>query len=175
MGMILSAIGAYLIGSAPFGLLVERLLSERSFKHIAAILADILKGFIAVALLTPVGPWSQALTATAVVAGHQWSILGGERGNTGLAVAAGAISVISPIAIPVWAFLWALTFVISGYQPVASATATVFFAPLLGWIAGWPLGLMSLPVCAMILDRLRPALRRVLLGTEPRHIWRAGS
>lgn len=175
MSIILAAAVAYLLGCVSAGPLVLRLLPERSWNHLAAHLADALKGAAAVALLTPAGPWSPAVTATAVVAGHLWPVTGRQEAGLGLAVAAGALSMISPVSPFVWALLWAITFVATGFQPVACAVATIFFAPLMGYIAGWPLGAMALPVCVMIMDRLRPSLRRVLLGTEPRHVWRAGS
>jgi hypothetical protein len=85
------------------------------------------------------------------------------------------VSVISPVTPAIWVFLWAVTFVLSGYHPVACAVATIFFGPVMGYVAGWPLGAMALPVCVMILDRLRAGLRRAMLGTEPRHVWRARS
>ena len=174
MMIILAAVGAYLLGCVPAGRLVEQLLGERAWTRWAMIAADALKGVLAVSLLTPVGPWSQALTATAVLAGHLYPITGDESRDAGLSVAAGALSVVSPVAVPVYALLWAIGFVISGYQALGAGMAVILFAPAFGFVAGWPLGLISVPVCVMLLERLRPALRRVVLGTEPRHLWRTG-
>ena len=60
----------------------------------------------------------------------------------------------------------------SGPITVACAIATALFGPALGWFAGWPLGLIALPSCLMLLERQRAALRRVLRGEEPKHHWR---
>jgi len=172
--IVLFAVLSYLLGNVPVAQLVEHALGERRLTPWAVHAANALKGIAAVMLLTPTGPWGQMVSATGVVAGHLYPLAGRDDRDLGLGVAAGALAVVSPVAPFVWLFLWAIGFVVSGYQAVGSAVATVFLAPALGWWAGWPLGVISLPVCYMILDRLRPALRRVVLGTEPRHVWRTG-
>jgi len=136
--------------------------------------ADVLKGVLAVALAGSGASTSlQALLAATVVAGHNWPVWLRGHGGKGLATAAGALSVVTPIAVPVWGVLWGIGYVASGYIVVGTLAATVLLALAVGFVAGWGFGLAMVPTCLLILARHREKVRRLLLGTEPRHYWRA--
>ena len=173
-GIIFPAAAAYAAGCVPAAALVERLVGPHSWSRWAGWAVDVVKGFAAVVLFEAAHPWGAALAATAVVAGHVWPIAGGAPGRQPLLVAAGALSAVSPIAVPAWGLIWGLAYVASGWPSAASAAATVLAPLAVGVVAGWPLGLMCVPVCVLVLERMREPIRRVLLGTEPRHLWRGG-
>lgn len=190
-------VAAYLIGSLPSAYLVVRwsrgadlralesgsVGALNAFRATGAgwvgwtvLVLDVLKGVAAVAIAGPgASTVLQSLLATAAIAGHNWPIWLGGRGGKGLATAAGALTVLTPVAVPVWGVLWGLGYVVSGYIVVGTLVATVAVAPLVGVVAGWGFGLAMIPGCALILVRHRDKVRRLLLGTEPRHYWRAKS
>ena len=170
------ALASYLVGSLPIARLAaparEAGVSPRWLRA-GMIAADALKGLLVMGFLGASGnPYVQSLVATAVVAGQQWPFWTSERDERGLAVAAGALTLVTPIAAPVWAVLWAIGYVASGYLTAGSAFATLLFPLATGFLAGWPFALVSLPVCVMVLERHRVAVRRMLAGLEPRHYWR---
>ncbi len=142
----------------------------------SVLVADVAKGALAVALAgSGAGVLLQSLVAAAAVAGHNWPLWLHGKGGKGLATAAGALTVLSPLAVPVWAVLWGIGYVASGYIVVGTLVATILVAPAVGFLAGWGFGLAMVPACLLILARHREKVRRLLLGSEPRHYWRAQS
>lgn len=174
-GIVTSAIAAYAVGCLPVAALVARVAPGRPWTPWASGAADFLKGLVGAALLAPSHPWGIAVSATAVATGHLWPAFGGAVPRQPLPAAAGAVGAITPIAVPLWGLLWALAYVGWGYVEAAAALATLLLPVAIGIVAGWPLALMAVPVCVAVLRQLRPAVRRALLGTEPRHRWRTGS
>ncbi len=104
--------------------------------------------------------------------GRQWAPFNRSRTVKGFMVAAGAITMITPLALPLWGFLWALGFVVSGYRAAGTLVATALLPFALGISAGWPFALIVAPAWLLILIRLRPEARRVLLGVEQKYHWR---
>jgi glycerol-3-phosphate acyltransferase PlsY len=174
MGIVSGAAAAYLVGCVPAARFASRLAAGRRWASWAGIAADAAKGFIACAMFPRVGTLGQALLITAIVAGDQWPIVGAERGRLGLAAGIGALTALTPVAPFVWGVLWAAGFTASGYFPVASAVATALLPLALGPVSGWPIGLIALPGCLMVLERLRERLRAVQSGEAVKHHWRIG-
>ena len=133
---------------------------------------DFVVGGAAVGLIANSNPWSLTLAATAVVAGRQWPMFGSAQGSKGLWAAGGALSAITPLAVPVGAVLWAIGFVGSGYRSAGIVAAIVLLPVALGATAGWSFGLMAIPVCVLCFERQRADLARLMAGTEPKHHWR---
>ena len=175
MGIISGAVAAYLVGCVPAARLVSERAAGRRWTPWAAALADVAKGFLALWLLAPVGSMGQAFILTAVVAGDQWPVFGKDIGRSGQWVLLGAIADVTPVAPPLWAVLWGIGFVASGYFTIGKAVATALLPPVLGFVAGWPLGWIALPGCAMVLERSREAVRRAQSGEEPKHYWNSAS
>lgn len=193
----LAIAAAYLIGSLPTAFLLVRWArgvdirdaesgsvgALNAFRATGAgwvgwtvLVVDVLKGAVAVALAGGGASTSlQAVVAAAVVAGHNWPIWLRGRGGKGLATAAGACTIITPIAVPVWGVLWGIGYVASGYIVAGTLLATLLLPAAVGVLAGWGFGLAVVPVCLLILARHREKLRGLLRGTEPRHYWRAKS
>ena len=170
------AAGAYLLGCAPAAPLTRRVAGASPWTGALEVLADALKGYLAVTLLSPGISLGPALVATAVVAGHQWPAFWSEPGRSaGTAVLVGALTAITPLAAPLWAALWGLAFVITGYVQASSLAATALILPAIGLSAGWPLALFSLPPTGMVLSRLGPMWASWRRGEEPKYLWRSGS
>jgi acyl phosphate:glycerol-3-phosphate acyltransferase len=140
------------------------------------LVVDVLKGAVAVALAGGGASTSlQAVVAAAAVAGHNWPVWLRWRGGKGLATAAGACTIVTPIAVPVWGLLWGIGYVASGYIVAGTLLATLLLPLAVGVVAGWGFGLAMVPSCLLILARHRAKVRALLRGTEPRHYWRAKS
>ena len=175
MGIISGAVTAYLVGCVPAARVAAALSAGRRWASGAGALADAAKGFLALWLLAPSGSVAQALLVTAIVAGDQWPVFGKEIGRSGQWALLGAIAVVTPVAPPLWAVLWGIGFVASGYFAIGRAVATAALPPLLGFVAGGPLGWIALPGCVMVLERSRELVRRARAGGEPKHHWKSAS
>jgi glycerol-3-phosphate acyltransferase PlsY len=171
MGIISGAVAAYLVGCVPTARVASTLSAGRRWAPWAGPLADLAKGFVALLLFAPNGSMAQAFVLTAVVAGDQWPAFGKDIGRGGQWVLLGAIAEVTPVAPPIWAVLWGVGFVASGYFTIAKAAATALLPPVLGFVAGGPLGWIALPGCAMVLERSREAVRQARAGGEPKHHW----
>ena len=173
------AVASYVVGSLPIARLAPKPREAGVLPlWVRGVLigADVVKGVLAMSLVgASANPYAQALAATAVVAGQQWPLWTSVREERGLAVAAGALTLITPIAVPAWAVLWAIGYVVSGYLTVGTAAATALLPFVIGYFAGWPFGLVALPVCLLILERHRDGLRRIFAGGAQKHYWRRGA
>ena len=175
MGIISGAAAAYLIGCVPAARVASGLAAGRRWAPWVGPLADVAKGFFALWLLAPTASMGQALIVTAVVAGDQWPVFGREIGRSGQWALLGALAEVTPVAPPLWAVLWGIGFVVSGYFAIGRAVATALLPPLLGFVAGGPLGWIALPGCVMVLERSRELVRRAWAGDEPKHYWNSAS
>jgi glycerol-3-phosphate acyltransferase PlsY len=174
MGPISGAVVAYLLGCVPAARLASRLTNGNAAEPWVMRLADFAKGFAATALLAPIGSIGQAVTVTAVLAGDQWP-LRGEAGRSGQWAFLGAMTALTPMALPIWGALWAIGFVATGYLAMGRVAAAALLPLLLGFIAGWPIGGIALAGCVMILERNREVIRRVRAGEEPKHHWNSAA
>jgi glycerol-3-phosphate acyltransferase PlsY len=188
------AIAAYLIGSLPSAFVVVRLTRGTDLRvlesgsvgalnafratgagwiGVIVLLLDVGKGMLAVVLAGDgAGLPTLALVTALAVAGHNWPIWLGGKGGKGLATAAGALTLITPLSVPLWGVVWGLGYVASGYITLGTIVATAVLPVLLGLLAGWAYGLAAVPACLLVLARHRDKMRRLLLGAEPKHYWR---
>ncbi len=126
---LLVALGGYLIGAFPTGVVVTRLWGARDVHRagsghsgttntyrqaglVAAILVfavDLIKGLIAVWLsmaLTGYQAWAMPVAGAAAVAGPCWSIYVGFRGGMGISTAGGIFLWVLPGGVVVFAAIW---------------------------------------------------------------------
>ena len=196
MRIVALAIAAYLIGSLPSAYVVVRLARGPDLRAtesgsvgalnafratgagwvgVVTLLLDVGKGVLAVVLAGDgAGLPTLAMVTALAVAGHNWPIWLGGRGGKGLATSAGALTLITPLSVPLWGVVWGLGYVVSGYIAFGTVLATALLPVLLGLFAGWAYGLAALPTCLLVLARHREKMRRLLLGAEPKHYWRGG-
>lgn len=111
---------AYVIGAIPFDRwLVVRSGSIYSISpkgFMIVIIIDIFKGIIATLIgLLCAGWWGAYLAAIIVVFGSIYSIFLGFQGGKGIAVAAGALFVISPLLILIGIFIYILSLLLTRY------------------------------------------------------------
>jgi len=197
MRILALAVAAYLIGSLPSAFVVVRFSRGTDLRAVESgsvgalnafratgagwigvvvLILDIGKGVLAVVLAGDgAGLPTLALVTALAVAGHNWPIWLGGKGGKGLATAAGALTLVTPLTVPLWGVLWGLGYVVSGYIALGTIVATALLPLALGIFAGWAYGLVALPTALLILARHREKMRRLLLGAEPKHYWRSGA
>lgn len=154
--LILIFIAAFLIGSFPTAYLIYRIRAGGDLRQegsgnigtlnayevtrsrtvgVAVLLIDLIKGAlppIAGRMLFPDDYTVASLTLLAVVLGHNYSPWIGWKGGRGLAAAAGASLVFTPLFVGVWVLLWLAGYWKSRNVHFANIAATVLapFVPL---------------------------------------------
>ncbi len=153
-------VGAYLLGSLPFGVLLGYAALRRDIRAggsghsggtnvirqagwcigLSVVALDVAKGALAVWLALTYGEsvWAPALAAGAVVAGHCWPVFAGFRGGMGLATAGGVMLVAYPLG-----FAAALGLLITSAFVLRHSARAAFSTGLLGPFLIW--GLSSSP------------------------------
>ncbi len=182
-------VGAYLLGSVAFGIIVSKLFGlpdprtvgsgnpgatnvMRSGKKLAALLTllgDAGKGWLAVWLAQHYGlplEWVCAV-ALAVFLGHLYPVFYGFQGGKGVATVAGILFALSPVLGASVMATWALAFfmwrVSSLSALIAAGFAPVYAAAQIGF--GWVAGTV-LVLSVLLVWRHKTNIRKLLDGTE---------
>jgi glycerol-3-phosphate acyltransferase PlsY len=188
-------IGAYLLGSVSFAVIVSRALGLadprtygsknpgatnvlRSGSKLAAILTlvgDALKGWLAVWLVERIGPlfgvgdWGVALAGVAVFLGHLFPVFFGFKGGKGVATAAGVIVAFNPWLALATGLTWLIIAFFFRYSSLASLTAAVFaaFYSAFGW--GFDERFVAVAIIAgFVVFRHQANIRNLVAGKERR-------
>jgi len=188
-------IGAYLLGSVSFAVIVSRALGLadprtygsknpgatnvlRSGSKLAAVLTlagDALKGWLAVWLVERLGPlfgvgdWGVALAGVAVFLGHLFPVFFGFKGGKGVATAAGVIVAFNPWLALATGLTWLIIASFFRYSSLASLTAAVFaaFYSAFGW--GFDERFVAVAIIAgFVVFRHQANIRNLVAGKERR-------
>lgn len=152
---ILFPLLGYILGSLPFSIWVTRLVKNVDVRDAGSghatttntirqagfgwgalvLVLDIAKGFLPTYLAAQYSgeTWVIALTATAAVVGHCWTIFAGFRGGMGLATAGGSILAVNPLAFFICLGLLILLVLVVRHSARASVFAGLLIAPVL-WL-----------------------------------------
>ena len=182
-------VGAYLLGSIAFGILVSRLFGlpdprtvgsgnigatnvMRSGKKLAAFLTlagDVFKGWLPVwlALQSNMLMWVVAASGLAVFFGHLYPIFYKFRGGMGVATALGVMLGISPTLALTAVVTWLVVFLVSRYSSLAALVAALL-APAYAWfLLPYQLYIGMIAVMSLFLIwRHRSNIQKLLVGTE---------
>lgn len=182
-------IGAYLLGSIAFGILVSRLFGlpdprtvgsgnigatnvMRSGKKLAAFLTlagDVFKGWLPVwlALQSNMLMWVIAASGLAVFLGHLYPVFYKFRGGKGVATALGVMLAISPILALAAVVTWLLVFLVSRYSSLAALVAALL-APVYAWfLLPYQLYIITIVIMSSFLIwRHRSNIQKLIAGTE---------
>ncbi len=200
--LIGAAIAGYLLGASPFAYLLLRSTQGRDIrregtgnvgamnayevtgrKYIGILVGvlDILKGAAAVGVGVLIGQGNfiaAGVAALFAVVGHNYNIFLAMRGGRGLAVAAGAMGVISPLPVLLFGLMWITGYVVirrnvhvANVAGVLGATMLMFSAPelLLAKLTFIPyedpmqLRFLVLMICLQILVRHIEPMRALLM------------
>lgn len=187
--LALVAIGAYLLGSVPFGMVIARAMGLGNLREIgsgnigatnvlrtgnkgaaaATLIFDAGKGAVAVLVARAlVGEDAAQIAGLAAFSGHLFPVWLGFRGGKGVATFLGILLAlywpIGLIACATW-LLFVLLFSISSVGALAAA----WLAP--GWM--YLMGqkemlLLGAVLCTLIYIRHAANIKRILAGTEPK-------
>lgn len=183
-------VGAYLLGSVSFGILISKLFGLadprtvgsgnpgatnvlRSGKKSAALLTllgDALKGWLPVwlALQSNMLMWVVSLVGVAVFLGHLYPIYFKFKGGKGVATALGVMIAVSPLLALATAVTWGIVFATSRYASLASIVAALlspvfayyFLLPYTNYV------MLIFVLAALLVWRHRMNIQKLLAGTE---------
>ena len=196
MNLLLTALGAFLLGSIPTGYLVARAKGVDIRQHgsgnigatnvfrtlgkplgVFVFMVDALKGFAVVWLAGRFGgasDWAGIIAAVAVIAGHNYTPWLGFKGGKGIATSAGVLLAMMPWAVLCIAIVWFVVFKVSRYVSLASISAATALPLAVAalWSAGCggngPLLGFSVLISALAIWRHRTNIQRLRAGTESR-------
>lgn len=190
----LVALGAYLLCSLPFGLIIARLMGLGDLRQIgsgnigatnvlrtgsksataATLILDIGKGAVAV-LITGQTTGSSTLVAIAAVlsvVGHCFPVWLRFKGGKGVATGIGVVVAMHPLSglamIACWIATAAITRISSAAAIVSYLAAPVFLFLLADDTARLPLAIAALIIAILSIIRHRANISRLLAGTEPK-------
>jgi glycerol-3-phosphate acyltransferase PlsY len=192
LSQIIWPIGAYLLGSIPFGLLLARCKGIDLRKHgsgnigatnvarvmgkgwgLFTLVADLAKGLLpvlgciwAMAGAADLDLWI-AYTGLSAVLGHCYSIFLGFRGGKGVATAAGVFLGVCPFAVGVAVVTFIIVLKKWGYVSVGSLAAAVFVPILMHFFCpAYELELMAWGTTCIIWIKHRDNIKRLIRGDE---------
>jgi len=188
---VLIVVGAYLLGSIPFGYVLPRLLRGEDVRTrgsgnvgasnvwrvygrslgVPVALLDVAKGFVpALVGLEVGGDWVGVLAGAAAMIGHARPVfLGFGKGGKMVATAGGVAFALAPLVAAICLVLWLVVFALFRYASLASmVTASALPLLCLAFGSSWPVvGFTAVAAVGVVLLH-RHNLRRLLAGTEPR-------
>ena len=194
MSAALYALGAYLLGSIPFAIVVSRamgLADPRTYGSgnigatnvlrtgnrraaLFTLIGDAAKGWLAVIIAHVLAAPMEiiALVAFCAFLGHVFPVWLRFRGGKGVATALG---VLIPLAWPVAviaALLWLATALLSHYSSLAALVAAVASAGIAPLIVDRTTALVIAAIALLIIFRHHSNIRRLMAGTESRISFR---
>lgn len=181
---------AYLLGSIPFGLVLARLGGAGDIRRIgsgsigatnvlrtgrkglaaATVLLDAGKGVAAVVLGHALAGYDAGYVAGVLaVAGHMFPVWLRFRGGKGVATGFGVLIAANPVLALCCAAIWAATVWFSRMSSAGSLAASAM-APVIAAVLQVPFVLLACTtvVAALIWQRHRENIARLVAGTEPR-------
>ncbi|MGQ4807456.1 Glycerol-3-phosphate acyltransferase [Candidatus Entotheonellaceae bacterium PAL068K] len=182
-------VGAYLLGSISFGLLIARLRggtdprlsgsgnigatnvarTQGKIAGLLTLLGDAAKGFIAVLLAQWLGSTLLITTGAAlsVVLGHMFPLYHGFCGGRGVATALGVFVPLLPAPLLAGCVVWLAVVIIWRYVSVGSMLAAIV-VPLVAALRSYPALLVSVAgvIAVLVLVKHRSNIQRLLQGQE---------
>ncbi|WP_298097577.1 glycerol-3-phosphate 1-O-acyltransferase PlsY [Brevundimonas sp.] len=196
--LALAAVGGYLLGSIPFGVILTRLVTGEDVRSIgsgnigatnvlrtgrkdlalATLILDAGKGaaaFLIAQALFPGVPAIAAVAGGAAFLGHLFPVWLGFKGGKGVATFMGLLLAaawpLGLMAIATWLIV-AVLFRMSSFAALVAALASPLLAllplPLAGLPASGPVLALALASAFLIWIRHHENIARILKGTEPR-------
>ena len=180
----------YLLGSIPFGVVLTRAAGLGDIRKIgsgstgatnvlrtgnkkiaaATLLLDGLKGAMAVWIGAYVdGPMGAAVGGLAAVMGHSFPVWLGFKGGKGIATGFGVLLASMPLIAGICAAVWLASALILRISSASSLLACAL-APVLAIALQVPMPLMAMTllVAALVFERHKANIGRLIAGTEPK-------
>ena len=201
MGYILSALLGYLLGSIPTGYLVAaargidirtvgsgNIGATNVFRFLGVpagifvLLADAFKGWVAVAVVTPLlwslfhatagamaREWLAIIAGLSAILGHNFTCWLHFKGGKGIATSAGVIAALVPLALLIILGIWIIIFGLTRYVSLASICAAASL-PLAAWLTGQSSTMIVImgAMGVLAIYKHKANIHRHLKGTENR-------
>ena len=189
MTLILAALGGYLLGSVPFGLVITRALGLGDLRQIgsgnigatnvlrtgnkpaalATLLLDSGKGAIAVLIARALlGEHAAQIAGGAAFLGHVFPIWLGFKGGKGVATFLGTLLALAwPLGLAACA-TWLVTAVISRISSLSALVAAAASVPLTYALGRPDLMLLCALLAALVFYRHKANIARIADGSEPK-------
>lgn len=181
----------YAVGSIPFAFLVGRIATGVDLRRagsgnlgaanalrtggvavaLTVLALDMVKGACSVLLASRLAPGeaAPALAGFAAVVGHIYPVWLRFRGGKGVATAAGAFSVLSPLALAAAAAVFVVSVWLTRYVSLGSILATLALGPLAWWTGAPSIVVMTaVAVGLLVVFRHRANIGRLRRGVERR-------
>lgn len=185
---IAALVFGYLLGSIPFGLILTRLAGLGDVRKIgsgnigatnvlrtghkglaaATLLADALKGTLAVVVAGLWGPNTALLAALGAFLGHLFPVWLGFKGGKGVATFLGCLLGLKPVAALAFAGIWLAVAAIMRYSSLSALVASAA-TPAVLWLLGDRQAAELFVVLVVLLWwKHSTNIKRLLAGTEGR-------
>jgi glycerol-3-phosphate acyltransferase PlsY len=147
---------------------------------IATLLLDGAKGALAVGIAwflvpasvygLPAHQWAMVGATMAAIVGHSYSPYIGFRGGKGVATAAGALLVLTPMPWPLLLLTFLLVIVLTRIVSLGSVVIAIEYPILCLWLypEQWPIITFAFVAAALVLWRHRTNIARIARGQEPK-------
>jgi len=198
---IVAAVAAYLLGSIPTGYLVARgrgidistvgsgnIGATNVFRFLGkpagvfVLLADALKGWLAVAVLSRLlqtwlepgastleAEWIGLCAGMGAVLGHNFTCWLQFKGGKGVATSAGALTALVPVPLLIILAVWVVVFALTRYVSLASICAAAALPPAcLITRQSLLIVIVTSVMSALAIYKHRANIKRLLAGTESR-------
>ena len=187
--IILGSLLGFLLGSVPFGYLLVKLRTGEDVRSsgsgntgatnvgrvlgrkagLAVLVADALKGLIAVLLASLIGPGASAGAAFGAVAGHCYSPWLRGRGGKGVATMFGAFAILAPVSAVLATIVLAATAALTRTMSAGSLAAAVALVASSWWLSmPTEVTLAALLSGLLVIWRHRGNIQRLRRGDEHR-------
>jgi acyl phosphate:glycerol-3-phosphate acyltransferase len=185
---IAALVFGYLLGSIPFGLIFTRLAGLGDVRKIgsgnigatnvlrtgrkglaaATLLADALKGTIAVILAGMWGPHLAVLAAFGAFLGHLFPVWLGFKGGKGVATYLGCLVGLRPAAALAFAGIWLALAAAMRYSSLSALGASAATPPVLWYLGDRQTAELFVVLTVLLWWKHRENIKRLLAGTEGR-------
>jgi len=187
--ILLTAIGAYLLGSVPFGMVAARIFGLGDIRKIGSgnigttnvlrtgnkpaalltLVGDAGKGAVAVLVARWLGGEGAAgVAALCAMLGHLYSMFLGFKGGKGVATFLGTLLALSfPVGLAACA-TWLATALIGRMSSLSALVAAVLAPVYMLVFYHWQGALLTAILAALIVLKHRPNIARLMAGTEPK-------
>lgn len=181
-----AALGGYLLGSIPFGLVLTRLAGYGDIRRIgsgnigttnvlrtgnkalalATLILDSGKGALAVLIAKQFGPDPAVLAAGGSILGHTFPVWLGFKGGKGVATTLGVLLALAwPVGVAACA-TWLVVALLFRYSSL-SALVALGLSPVYAWVlAGPQVAELALFVAVLVYIRHAANIRRLIRGEE---------
>ena len=200
-GFILTGVAAYLLGSIPTGFLVAKargidirtvgsgnIGATNVFRFLGkpagifVLLADALKGWLAVVVVTRVitsviqlpgdqmtQEWLAICAGVSAILGHNFTCWLHFKGGKGIATSAGVLTALVPLSLVIILSVWIVVFALTRYVSLASICAS-FALPFAAWLTHESVTMIAITAALAVLAiyKHKANIKRLLNGTESR-------